>query len=71
MAAEVIQPAESLPTCLTGVRPLSCVTAKVTLEVSFSLHHMAAEWTLEPHPGQVICQKIMGLKKKRNQSCVT
>lgn len=70
MAAEVIQPAESLPTRLAGVRPLSRVTAKVTLEVGFSLHHVAAEWTLEPHPGQVICQKIMGLKnKKKSKSC--
>lgn len=65
MAAEVIQPAESLPTRLAGVRPLSRVAAQVTFQVGFSLHHVAAEGALESHPGQVICQK----KKKKNQRC--
>lgn len=69
MAAEVIQPAESLPTGLAGVRPLSRVAAQVTLQVGFSLHHVAAEGALEPHPGQIICQKIMGFKKKKIMSC--
>lgn len=67
MAAEVIQPAESLPARLAGVWPLSRVTAKVTLEVGFSLHHMAAERALEPHPGQVICilSENNGIFKKK------
>jgi len=54
MATEVVQPAKSFPTGLTGIGPFSRVAAKVTLQVRLPLHHVCAVWALEPHPGQII-----------------
>lgn len=56
VAAQVVQPAESLPAGFAGIRPFSRVAPKVTLQVCLPLHHVSAKWALESHPRQVICE---------------
>lgn len=57
MATKMLQASKAFIAGLTGVWPLPCVTAQVTLQVCFPLHRMCTKRAFEAHNGVGVCKE--------------